>query len=309
MTTDQYLVLGDWGSSVFRLYLCVWRHGQLEIKARAKGEGIKNTDDFEQCFFTLYDPWLKQYGSCPVYLIGAVGSNLGWNVAPYIECPADQSQALSQSLNFTVRDVNISILPGLKCHNQQDLPDIMRGEETQVFGFLAVLSKSEGQELVCLPGTHTKWVLCENGRIISFITSPVGELFDALCHHSALIHLTEQEQWCQLSFEAGLEKGLATSSNLLHTLFAVRSLQVVENKSIAQARSFLSGLIVGADVKAAMQDFHLFSEVTLIGSAAICQLYAKAATQLGISNKHYTCEQTSILGLQQLLISSIKEAV
>lgn len=309
MTPNSYLVLGDWGTSVCRLYLCQWQQGSLQVIARSKGSGIKQTNDFEASFSALYQPWRQQFGILPIYLIGAVGSNLGWNLAPYLDCPTDQAHLLQQGLTFRVDDLDIVILPGLRCQNRHGLPDVMRGEETQVFGYLSEQAEPSGQQLICLPGTHTKWVLCENGQVLSFLTSPVGELFDALCQHSALIAPEGDGGWCNSSFESGMTKGLASDSHFLHCLFAVRALQVVQHQSTEQARSFLSGLLVGADVKASMQDFHLFDQVVLIGSAQICHLYASAIHSLGIKTQQLSCERATVAGLQSLMLSSLSQAV
>ena len=162
------------------------------------------------------------------------------------------------------------------------------------------MSTSEEEQLVCLPGTHAKWALLKGDQICSFLTSPIGELFEVLSHHSVLLTPLSLGHWDERSFQDGLAVGLSATSNLLHTLFATRSRQVMLQHNNAEAGSYLSGLLVGADVKAAMQDFHLFSHVTLIGSAKINRLYVTALEKLDISSSQFTSEWATLHGLETL---------
>lgn len=300
MNKSDLMILGDWGTSACRLYLCRWENQTLTVEGRTQGRGIKNNLDPESCFFELCQGWFNQHGKLPVFLIGTVGADIGWKLSPYVECPTNQYGLLSQSVSFIARDIDFTIFPGVSCENGYGLPDIMRGEETQIFGFLSQHPNDTEEQLVCLPGTHTKWALINDARITSFLTSPVGELFEVLSKHTVLLSPLENNQWCNISFSRGIDVGLNKSSNLLHTLFATRALQVLSEQNNTQASSYLSGLLVGADVKAAMQDFHLFSHVTLIGSEKINALYVAALNKLGISSSLYSAEWATINGLQTL---------
>lgn len=300
MAQSELMILGDWGTSACRLYLCRWQENTLTVEDRTRGRGIKNNLDPEACFFELCQGWFDQFGNLPVFLIGTVGADIGWRLAPYVTCPTDQHGLLSEAVIFKARDIEFTIFPGLSCENRHGLPDIMRGEETQIFGYLSQQQSSGGEQLVCLPGTHTKWALIDDAQISSFVTSPVGELFEVLSKHTVLLNPLEKDLWCEESFSRGVEVGLNKSSNLLHTLFASRALQVLDGQSNTQAGSYLSGLLVGADVKAAMQDFHLFSHVTLIGSEKVSGLYSSALTKLNISSTLYSSEWSTINGLQTL---------
>lgn len=297
---SQHLILGDWGTSVCRLYLCAWNGHSLDILDRLKGKGIKNNADPESSFFALCEHWFERVGPAPVYLIGTVGADIGWHTTSYVSCPTDQQQLFLQASKFSARNIQFTILPGLSCTNIHGLPDIMRGEETQIFGFLANTHAPQQERLICLPGTHTKWAWLNEGEIKGFVTSPVGELYDMLNHHSVLLGNVSASSWCNASFETGLQTGLNPTSNLLHTLFATRAMQVLNQQAHAEAASYLSGLLVGADVKAAMQDFHLFSEVTLIGSAHICSLYVAALEKLKINAHQIDSETATLNGLQAI---------
>lgn len=297
---SQMMILGDWGTSVCRLYLCRFINDELTVTDRKSGPGSKNNLDLEESFFALCSDWLDEFGKVPVFLIGTVGSNIGWKLVPYVSCPTDQHQLLASAMSFEARGVSFTIFPGLSCKNRHRLPDVMRGEETQIFGFLSQQAEHPPEQLVCLPGTHTKWALLEGDSISSFITSPVGELFEVLSNHSVLLNPIHDDDWDQESFSEGLDIGLSKTSNIIHTLFATRAKQVLNDQSNTQAACFLSGLLIGADVKATMQDFHLFSNVVLIGSSKINSLYEVALNKLNIRTEHYTGEWATTCGLQAL---------
>ncbi|WP_166425356.1 2-dehydro-3-deoxygalactonokinase [Paraglaciecola sp. 20A4] len=297
---SDIIILGDWGTSVCRLYLCRFYQQQLTVLARTQGMGIKYISNPETRFFELCQPWIDQYGNIPVFLIGAVGSDIGWQPTDYVACPTDKTNLLAMSKKFAARGLDITILPGISCENRHHLPDIMRGEETQIFGFLSQLPDKANKRLICLPGTHTKWALCEEETITSFITSPVGELYEVLSLHSVLLGPAAEHSWCKSSFTNGLRIGMHQSSNLLHTLFATRACQVIEKRTNTEAAGYLSGLLIGSDVKAAVQDFDIYSHVVVIGSDHICSLYIEALEYIGISTEHFSSEDATLLGLQTL---------
>lgn len=300
MSQSDLLILGDWGTSACRLYLCCWQNNTLTVKDRTQGQGIKNNQNPESSFFAMCQPWIDEHGKIPAFLIGTVGADIGWRLAPYVTCPTDQHQLLNEAVSFSARGIEVTILPGVSCENRHGLPDIMRGEETQIIGYLSQQSTDKNEQLICLPGTHTKWALINDGQISSFVTSPVGELFEVLSNHTVLLNPLEKETWCEPSFSRGIDVGLDNTSNLLHTLFATRAFQVLLEQSNTQAGSYLSGLLVGADVKAAMQDFHLFSHVTLIGSEKMSALYAAALAKIDVASTQYSSEWSTINGLQSL---------
>jgi 2-dehydro-3-deoxygalactonokinase len=203
-----------------------------------------------------------------------VGSRMGWREVPYAQCPADPHSLSRGALGFTAGGVDISLAPGLTCTNPQGAPDVMRGEETQILG--ALLSHPElaqGQRLLVLPGTHTKWVELRDGAIQSFMTIPTGELFALLRTHSTLAKGAPDDA---VPTAQGFAQGLARKEALLSSLFEVRTRQLIDNMPAADALGFLSGLLIGAEVAGALQSFPGFGEVSLIGDPALSALYAEA---------------------------------
>ena len=301
---DGLMILGDWGTTVNRLYLAQWQHGKLNILARVEGQGTKNNADPEASFFQLSQAWRQKHGVMPVYLIGTVGSNIGWKQVDYVACPADHSHSLEKALRFNVRDTDFVIFPGLSCINRHGLPDSMRGEETQIFGFLAAQARQQGfhpeQQLICLPGTHTKWALTENGKVSTFLTSPIGELYEVLCLHSVLLKSATVKDWDDKGFKQGLTLSVKSTSSLLHTLFATRSQQVIDGYTNAQAAGFLSGLLIGSDIKSAQRSFDEFSHVVLIGTSHVNSLYEEAFNYYDVTTEIHSSEWATTEGIKTI---------
>src|SRR5262249_39761769 len=135
----------------------------------------------------LIGEWLGTYGPLPLVLCGMAGSRNGWKEAAYIPCPAGSDALRASLLRFHDGELAVSIVPGGSCTNRLGAPDVMRGEETQIAGALALRPDlAEGRHLLCLPGTHTKWAYVENGRLSDFLTAMTGELFALLRDHSML---------------------------------------------------------------------------------------------------------------------------
>jgi len=301
---DGLMILGDWGTTVNRLYLAKWQDGQLNILDRAEGQGTKNNADPEASFFELSQGWLQKHAVMPVYLIGTVGSNIGWKQVDYVACPSDHSRSLDKALRFNARGIDFVIFPGLSCMNRHGLPDSMRGEETQIFGFLANQAKSHqpplAQQLICLPGTHTKWALIENGIVTTFLTSPIGELYEVLCLHSVLLKSATVKDWDDRGFIQGLTLSVKSTSSLLHTLFATRSQQVIDGYTNAQAAGFLSGLLIGSDIKSAQRSFDEFSHVILIGTSHVNSLYEEAFNYYDVTTEIHGSEWATTEGLKTI---------
>ena len=224
-------IAGDWGTSNLRLYLCEWsaEAGEKTLDI-CYGNGITKLDhSFSDTFFSLTNSWFNEHGSMPVILSGMVGSNIGWREAPYLECPISINDIVDGRLSFIERDIEFSILPGLKTLNPLGLPDIMRGEELQILGWSQLNSNSSmNRQLFLLPGTHNKWVEVAGGQVQNFLTAFTGELYSLLINHSVLIAEPVQADLDQKSFRRGVNtiKNLR-GAHIPHALFSTRSLQAV----------------------------------------------------------------------------------
>lgn len=292
MTTAPY-ILGDWGTTSARFHLC--RDGA--VVATVTGPGAKFTDDLGQAYREAVAPWVDQHGPLMAVLCGMVGSNIGWCEAGYMACPAMVSDFVDQMISVSDDSGYVHIVPGVKtASNFMGLPDVMRGEETQILGWAA---HNGGDGFLCLPGTHTKWVDFKDGKITNFTTSLNGELYNVLAQHSILLGADPRHE-AQLShaFRYGVEVGAATAS-LNQVLFSARALQLNGTYDPAQATSYLLGLLIGSDVKSGLE-LAGPQTINIIGGAKPTSFYQDAIIHLGVDAKVFDGQDAVLQGLVQL---------
>lgn len=294
MTIQDKFIAGDWGTSNLRLYLCQHSSDGAKILDTRFGSGINQiSGDFEEHFFNLAQEWLDATPNMPVILSGMVGSTIGWKEAPYLTCPVNPAQIAEGRIQFSARGVNFSILAGLRTTNPLNAPDVMRGEELQLLGWMRSEGRSTGRQLFALPGTHNKWALCDNGQISNFLTAFTGELFALLRNHSILI--TEQSSFSfnEDVFLQGVKavEGMG-EAQLVHTLFATRSKQVLGEITHEDGLSYLSGLIIAADVIGALKLFGACDSVIVIGEPTLTQHYQLVLDHLGCNSQ--SCDPAAI---------------
>jgi len=293
---DSLFIAGDWGTSNLRLALC--RDGEQIDDAHGPGIAVAGEPP-EALFLRLTSKWTQANGPLPVLLCGMVGSRSGWHEAPYATCPADLDALRGQLRSFVVADHRITIVPGLACTNPLGAPDVMRGEETQLLGVLRSRPElRQGRRLFCLPGTHTKWVVVEDGHVSTFLSAPVGEFFALLRKHSTLAIGASEFTHDAAGFALGLERiAQHGAAGLPHLLFEVRSRQLREDMGANVAMNHLSGLLIGADVAAAATWFGKPEEVVLIGAPGLNTLYAQALEQHGVAHRSVDGQQCALAGL------------
>src|SRR5471032_127007 len=231
-------IAGDWGTSRLRLYLC---YTGGHVLARGEGEGASVADCAGR-FAASVASWDKAHGVLPAVKSGMVGSTIGWKEVPYLKCPARPGAIAGAALRFESDGRAIAILPGLSCTGKTGAPDVMRGEETQILGGLRLRPElSKGRHVLCLPGTHTKWVVVEDGAVIQFQTALSGELFELLRRHSVLARDSSEVDTQSPAFAQGLEFARRNAgADLLHLLFSTRSRAVTGEMPKADAASYLS---------------------------------------------------------------------
>jgi 2-dehydro-3-deoxygalactonokinase len=197
----------------------------------------------------------------------------------------------------------VAIVPGLSCRNALGGPDVMRGEETQILGALALNPDlAKGRHLLALPGTHTKWVVVEDGAITSFLTAPVGEFYALLREHSILAKAAPGDG---PESPEGFARGVARiveqgPARLPHLIFETRSRQLLDGLPKDDAMGFLSGLLIGSDVAATASWFGDLGQVSLIGAPALGALYAQAIAAHGGSSAAVDGDSAVLAGLATL---------
>jgi 2-dehydro-3-deoxygalactonokinase len=293
----EAFIAGDWGTTQLRLFLCS-ADAVLETRT-GRGVGALDRPPQEE-FAALAGDWLAMYRISRVVLAGMVGSRNGWFETAYVPCPASFDDLHAAFGRVQHRDVAISIVPGLSCMSPVGAPDVMRGEETQIFGALQLRSDlSRGRHILALPGTHTKWVVLEEGRVMTFQTALTGELFALLRTHSTLLRTgtTATNQFDTSAFQRGLAQGAGGA--LLHRLFQVRSRQLIEGLSADQATSLLSGMLLAADIDSA-QTLLQPKSVTLICEPSLAELYAQALRARDIDSQRLDGSECILAALRAL---------
>jgi 2-dehydro-3-deoxygalactonokinase len=288
-------IAGDWGTSRLRLFLCDERG---HVLARGEGEGA-SVPDCGGRFAAAVAAWDKAHGVLPAVLGGMVGSTIGWKEVPYLKCPAKPDAIAGAALRFESGARAIAILPGLSCTGKTGAPDVMRGEETQILGALRLRPElSKGRHILCMPGTHVKWVVVEDGAVVQFQTALSGELFELVRRHSVLARDSGEVDGNSTAFAQGLDFARANeAADLLHLLFSTRSRVVTGQMPKADAASYLSGLVLGKDIGSARTLLDLKSPVQLICTAGLAALYAKVLQAYDLTSAVINGDEAALAGL------------
>jgi 2-dehydro-3-deoxygalactonokinase len=244
----------DWGTSHLRAWAMA---GDGVVRAEAvSDDGMGGlTAGFEPALLRLIDPWLGA-GRAEVVACGMVGSRQGWVEAPYATTPCRPLPEALIVAPVTDPRIDVRVVPGVR---QLDPPDVMRGEETQIAGYLASAPGFDG--IVCLPGTHTKWVHLSAGEIVSFRSFMTGEMFE-----------------------------------LLSRLFTIRAEGLLAGLDPAHARARLSGLLIGAELAAA-KPYWLGQRVALIGAPEVMGAYSAALAGLSVPVTTHDATDMTLAGL------------
>lgn len=237
------LVAVDWGTSSLRAALLTADGAVKEERGNGRGILTVEAGGFSAVLRELCGDWLAQ---APLALVsGMAGSRQGWREAPYCACPAGRDDLAGQLA--WIEPGRSAIVPGLSCE-QDGVPDVMRGEEVQVFGTLDLLGIADA--LLVLPGTHSKWVEVRGGRIAAFRTFMTGEVYGLLRRHSILARTLPPHDPAldQPAFLQGVAHA-ARSGSLLHAAFSTRTLALFGRMSEATLASYLSGLVIGEELR------------------------------------------------------------
>ena len=274
------LIAVDWGTTSARAY-CLDSGGDV-VATRAAPLGVLQVQDggFAEALATLLGDWHDVVA--PRLACGMIGSRQGWREAPYVDCPAPLAH-LAAGIVRVAGDA-LAIVPGVRSRDANGIPDVMRGEETQLAG---AIGEQEDSVVAVLPGTHSKWARVERGRLVDFATYMTGEMYDVLLAHSILGRLAVAPgPEPGTAFARGVSRGLGAGA-LCHDLFGARTLALMGELAPADVSDWLSGLLIGREVRdarawAQRQDGD-GTRVRVIGTDALTTRYAAALTQAGLS--------------------------
>lgn len=269
----------DWGTSNFRAFRFAadGSIGGSIVDRRSSPRGILEIESggFDQALRNEIGDWLAA-GEDHVLLCGMVGSRQGWIEANYLHCPVGVDELAAAVVAVPFDGAAVRLVPGVMARDAEGVPEVMRGEETQIAGLLTALPDDA---LVCLPGTHSKWARLHDKKIAAFTTSMTGEVYGALRKHTILGRgmtanpgTTDREV-----FLRGIERA-HIAGGLLHHLFGVRTLTLMDELRPEASASYLSGLLIGHEVAATMP---AGAHVHLAGDAALCSLYQTAIEAAG----------------------------
>jgi 2-dehydro-3-deoxygalactonokinase len=236
----------------------------------------------------------------PAVLCGMVGSELGWRAAGYVDCPASLEQAAAAMLQVRGGAAPVRIAPGVKGPGMAGGADVMRGEETQVFGWIAGDgTRSRGRWLICHPGTHAKWILVEDGRIERFVTFMTGELYGVLSAHSVLRSDAPADD------DGAFDEGVAAAGDggaLAARLFTARARIAALGKTAGSTPSYLSGLLIASEIAAAPAALGIPEprQMVLLGDAGLRGRYGRVLAGRGIAVESADGEAAARAGLLAL---------
>jgi 2-dehydro-3-deoxygalactonokinase len=270
------MVAIDWGTSSLRAYRLSAEGEVLERREAPKGILAVPAGRFPQVLEEQAGDWIAA-GEAPVVMSGMIGSRQGWVEAPYAKCPAGLEDFASSLKKVEWGGKAAWIVPGLTCRDEAGVHDVMRGEETQILG---VLDDLPPECVICLPGTHSKWVSIARKRICGFKTCMTGEVFAVLKTHSILGRMIEGEAFDGSAFLDGVKRS-GQPGGLLHQLFGVRTRGLFGELTPGASGAYLSGILIGHELRQAEGAKRIF----LLGAQELTDLYAKAAGTLGIQTK------------------------
>ncbi|MGJ5179300.1 2-dehydro-3-deoxygalactonokinase [Bradyrhizobium oligotrophicum] len=292
-TSRAAFVAVDWGTSSFRAWLMA--ADGTELAESRGGEGMLH------CATSGFAPVLRDHlgklgalAELPVLICGMAGARQGWVEAPYLQTPT-RLDALHAGAVGVDTDGDVRILPGL-AQARADQPDVMRGEETQLLG----VTEPEFSGIVCIPGTHSKWIHIDAGAVVDFATYMTGELFAVISQHSILMHAVEPGGAATddgAPFRAGLASGLAAPAALTNALFRLRAAQLLGFEQRSDGAARLSGLLIGSEIAAARARFGADHPLRLIGAGRLGALYREALVASGFNVNECDAEQASRRGL------------
>ena len=284
------MIVVDWGTSSFRAFRIAADGAILDRRSGPRGIMQVKDGRFADTLREEIGAWLAA-GEDRVLLSGMIGSRQGWKEAPYVPCPAGAAELGAALVDIPFDGARVKLVPGMNGVDDSGVAEVMRGEETQIIGVLAAMG---GSGLACLPGTHSKWVRVDGGRIVRFTSHMTGEVFAALREHTILGRMMREGPPNDAAYLAGVARA-GQPGGLLHHLFGVRTQTLTGKLAETEGASYLSGILIGHELRAALTG-HAGETVHLIGAPELVVLYARAIAACGAKTINHDAD-ASVRGL------------
>ena len=290
------LIAADWGTSNLRVWSMDHQGNVINSITNGKGMSSLEPSEFEPHLINLIGNWLPTEANAryPIIICGMAGAKTGWKEAAYLTapCPPINKEKIVK-IETEDQRISVSIIPGIM---QKSPPDVMRGEETQIAGYLS--KKPDFDGIICLPGTHTKWVHISAGEIVSFKTFMTGEIFLSLSERSILRSSVQSNDFDATSFLEAFENVYTNPALLSAKLFGLRAADLLENASTKILKSMLSGYLIGSELAGA-KSYWLGQNIVIIGNNDLCVLYEKALKKLGLNTTIENAQNVTLNGLKK----------
>jgi len=306
--TAPSLIALDWGTSSLRAYL-MGRDGSL-LERRAQPWGIQHLPEggYVAAFHGVAGDWRERWPTLPAIAAGMVGSRSGWREVPYVACPADPATIAAGLVPFDGGCGTLHFVPGLMQGGM--LPDVMRGEEMQIIGGLAIEPSLAVESLFVLPGTHCKWAEIRGGRVVRFTTYLTGELYAMLRDHSIIGRPAKESgavtatdpAAADAAFRRGLQAARESGAEgMAGRLFSTRSLFLMGELSAPQTLDYLSGVLIGEEIRSVIAGLNgaVCPPLVLLGDPGLCDRYRVALAAFGIDRVR-ALNETGPAGLWQI---------
>jgi 2-dehydro-3-deoxygalactonokinase len=286
----------DWGTSSLRAYLLGSDGIIQETVSAPQGILVVKDSAFDKTLESHIGHWDK---ALPIMTSGMITSRQGWVELPYVACPANlQSIAAAVHPHVSKQGRKLFFVPGISTRNAQGIPDVIRGEETQVLG-----ASQGGHEHFVTPGTHSKWIDVSNGKIKGFSTYMTGEVFALLKNHSILGRLMTGETSNPAAFEQGVHTGLKDPAGFLHHIFSARTLALFNEMPTDQLSSYLSGQVIGTEIAHAVAKNMATAQYRILATPALGEHYMTAMTIAGLKVS-YGEPDVAVKGLRRIAIAA-----
>lgn len=268
------MIAVDWGTTRVRAWRLAGDGRIVDRRARPDGVMAVRGDAFASILEELVGPWIAERPA-PIFMCGMVGSRQGWVEVPYVDCPASLADIVAGMRTVRWRAGQaVHVCPGLACADDDGVPDVLRGEESQLVGILAALPS--GEVAVCLPGTHSKHVHARDGVIERFSTHMTGEVYAVLREHSILGRSMAGDAIDLAAFDDGVRRS-GEGGGLLHHLFGARSRALLEQIVAEAVPAYVSGMLIGHEARAMPAS----ARVHVVAEPPLGDLYVRAFAAVG----------------------------